>query len=64
MSFQVINAQRMRENPLDPWNISEPDGNVLVAHCTCMAGLGEACSHSAALVFSIDYMVQMRDIHL
>ena len=24
------------------------------AHCTCMAGLGEACSHIAALLFTVE----------
>ena len=39
----------------------EPDGKVLAAHCTCMAGVGEACSHIAALLFSIVAMVQVMD---
>ena len=51
----------MREKPLDSWIIAEPDGKVLAAHCTCMAGLGEACTHIAALLFSIDDIVQVRD---
>ena len=41
--------------------MAEPYGKVLAAHCICMAGLGEACSHIAALLFSIDDMVQVRD---
>ena len=51
----------MREKPLDSWIIADPDGKVLAAHCTCMAGLGEACTHIAALLFSIDAIVQVRD---
>ena len=51
----------MREKPLDSWIIAEPDGKVLAAHCTCMAGLGEACTHIAALLFSIDAIVQVKD---
>lgn len=51
----------MREKSLEPWIIAQSDGKVLAAHCTCMAGLGEACSHIAALLFSIDAVVQLRD---
>ena len=29
-------------------------GWVLTAHCSCMAGLGSACSHVAALLFKIE----------
>ena len=30
------------------------------AHCTCMAGLGEACSHISALLFAAEPNTQMR----
>ena len=33
--------------PLGPTNKSRQSGKILVAHCDCMAGLGEACSHVA-----------------
>ena len=29
-------------------------GTIICAHCTCMAGLGEACSHIAAKLFVLD----------
>ena len=51
----------MCEKPLGSWIIAEPDDKVLAAYCTCMAGLSEACSHIASLLFSIDAMVQVRD---
>jgi uncharacterized Zn finger protein len=38
----------MSEKPLQLWIIAEKDGRTLAAHCTCMAGLGEACTHVAA----------------
>lgn len=38
---------------MKPWIILKSDGGIQSAHCTCMAGLGEACSHVAALVFYI-----------
>ena len=40
--------------PLRPWVAAEKGGTVLCAHCTCMAGLGEACSHIAALLFAAE----------
>ena len=30
-----------------------PDGSIANAHCNCMAGLGEVCSHAAALAFAL-----------
>lgn len=44
----------MNETPLMPWLIVEKDGKILAAHCNCMAGLGETCSHAAAVMFYID----------
>ena len=51
----------MSEKPLQPWVAAERTGRILAAHCTCMAGLGEACSHIAALLFSIETTVKLRD---
>ncbi|XP_041347064.1 uncharacterized protein LOC121366854 [Gigantopelta aegis] len=34
---------------------------VCTAHCDCMAGLGEACTHIATLLFAIDATVKIRD---
>ena len=34
--------------------VVEPNGIVLSAHCTCMEGLGEVCSHIAALLFTME----------
>ena len=33
----------------------------MAAHCNCMAGLGEACSRVASLMFYIDAAVRIRD---
>ena len=33
----------------------------MMAHCTCMAGLGEVCSHAAALMFSVLAAVNIRE---
>jgi hypothetical protein len=46
---KVKHSQRISATPLIPWAILENE-SVLAAHCTCMAGVGEACSHIAALL--------------
>ena len=50
----VKHSQRLSVSSLHPWVAVEPNGIVLCAHCTCMAGLGEACSHVAALLFTME----------
>ena len=45
---------RLSVSSLHPWVAVEPNGIVLCAHCTCMAGLGEACSHVATLLFTME----------
>ena len=52
---------RLREKPLRPWVTTGKDGVVKAAQCTCMVGLGEACSHVAASLFCIDATVRIRD---
>jgi putative phage-type endonuclease len=59
--FQVLHSQRLSEKPLRPWVVAEKSGTVAAAHCNCMAGLGEACTHIAALLFAIDATVRIRD---
>ncbi|XP_060576835.1 uncharacterized protein LOC132734136 [Ruditapes philippinarum] len=61
VTAKVLHSQRMREKPLRPWVIVEKDGKIVAAHCNCMAGLGEACTHVAALLFSIEATVKKRD---
>ncbi len=58
---QVLHSQRLREKHLEPWIISEKEGKILACHCTCMAGLGETCTHVSALLFAIEAMVKLRD---
>lgn len=58
---QVNHSQSFQEKVLLPWIISKPDGEVVAAHCTCMAGLGEACSHIGAVLFYIVAVVQHQD---
>ena len=42
---RVRHSQRLSATPLKPWVAVEDLGTVICAHCNCMAGLGEACSH-------------------
>jgi len=51
----------MNDPPLQPWLITSTDGTILVAHCTCMAGLGESCSHVGALLFWVEAAVKIRN---
>ena len=48
---KVLHSQRIREKQLKCWAITTKDGTVLSAHCNCMAGLGECCSHIASVLF-------------
>ena len=43
----------LNETPTHPWITVQEDGTVLMAHCTCKAGLGEVCSHAAALMYAV-----------
>ena len=51
----------MSEKPLTPWVVCEKSGKVLSAHCDCMAGLGESCSHVASLLWAIEAGCKRRD---
>jgi len=50
----------MNDTALHPWIISKNNGTVLAGHCNCMAGLGESCTHVAALLFAIEASVRIR----
>ena len=51
----------MGEKPLMPWIIVEPSGEVLSAHCDCMVGLGECCSHVTLFLWAVESRVCIRD---
>ncbi|KAL5503664.1 hypothetical protein EMCRGX_G010648 [Ephydatia muelleri] len=34
-------------------------GTVVTAHCTCMAGMGEVCSHIGAVLFKVEAFVRL-----
>ena len=59
LKADVIPSQRISEKKC-PWAcLNKTDGSVKCAHCDCMAGLGEACSHIAALLFKIEAAVKL-----
>ncbi len=60
-SLQVNHSQRLSEKPLTPWVVAEPNGRIVSDHCTCMAGLGECCSHVASLLWACEAGVRIRD---
>lgn len=43
----------MNESFCKAWLIVLSSGAISSAHCTCMAGLGECCSHTAAIAFAL-----------
>ena len=51
---RVRHSQRLSATPLQPWVGVEKVGVVICGHCDCMAGLGEACSHLAAILFALE----------
>ncbi|KAL3861236.1 hypothetical protein ACJMK2_007284 [Sinanodonta woodiana] len=61
VTVKFSHSQRLNAKPLEPWIIASPQGTLLSAHCTCMAGLGESCSHVAALLFYIEEMQKYRE---
>lgn len=50
---------RVTETPHHPWVAATGDGTIIAGHCDCMAGLGETCSHVAALLFKIEAAVRL-----
>ena len=48
------------EASLKVWVAAKDDGNILTAHCTCMAGMGETCSHITAVLFAVEAAIRSR----
>ena len=48
-----MHSQKLNEKPAHTWIIAAADGDIDAAHCTCLAGLGEACSHIGAALFYV-----------
>ena len=50
----VKHSQSLSLMSLKVWVATKENGEVLCGHCTCMAGLGEACSHITAVLFAAE----------
>ncbi|KAJ8038813.1 hypothetical protein HOLleu_16348 [Holothuria leucospilota] len=56
-----MHSQRLQETALHPWVIAQKDGKIISAHCNCMTGLGETCTHVCSLLFYTETKVRIRD---
>lgn len=55
---------RLSEKPLDVWVTCKDEGIVLAAHCTCIAGLGEVCSHVGSILYAVMTIVRSaKEVH-
>ena len=52
---------RVNDSLLQAWVICMENGHVKCCHCTCTAGLGEACSHVAALLFHSEFVEKKKN---
>lgn len=43
----------MNEAPLQVWVFARMNGKIICAHCTCVAGLSETCSHVGAICYAV-----------
>ncbi|XP_016366014.1 uncharacterized protein LOC107706719 [Sinocyclocheilus rhinocerous] len=59
---KVMHSQRLSEAPLKAWVIISSTGEVSSAHCTCMAGVAETCTHVGALLFKVEATVRCREM--
>ena len=60
LKVEVMPSQRLNDNPHMPWVAINLKGtSVEMAHCTCMAGLGESCSHIGALLFKLKAAIRV-----
>ena len=56
---QVKYSQRLSDAPLKVWMAVKVDGEVVCVHCNCMTGLGEVCSHVAAVLYTAEANMQI-----
>ena len=56
----VKHSQSLSLPSLKVWVSVKQSGEVLCAHCTSMAGAGEACSHIASVLFMLELNTQMK----
>ena len=56
---KVRHSYAANKPPLRPWVLINCSGEILVAHCTCMAGLAETSSHVEALLHWVEAAVRI-----
>ena len=56
-----MQSEQLGPAPLSPWVVALVDGSVQAAHCDCVDGLDEACTHIAALLFTVEANVRAID---
>ncbi len=61
LTGNIRHSQSVSASHLKPWIAAEKCGTIICAHCKCMAGLGEACSHIAALLFAVEVHNRLKD---
>ena len=52
--MQINHSQALNASSLKSWVLLKKDGDIVTAHCICMAGLGSVCSHVAAVLFFLE----------
>lgn len=56
----VKHSQSLSLRSLKTWAAIKQSGEVVCAHCTCMTGIGEACSHVTAILFTVEANTNMK----
>ena len=60
VTARVTHSQRISETLVQAWLAVEQVRVVFCAHCTCMAGLGEVCSHIVSIFFTVDANTRLK----
>ncbi|KAG4066124.1 hypothetical protein HA402_010326 [Bradysia odoriphaga] len=55
----VKHSYRVNLKALKCWIVVDKSGIILSGHCDCMAGLGEVCSHIAAVLFLLEHWARL-----
>ena len=58
---KVRHSYAASKAPLRPWVLVRSNGAVLVAHCTCMAGLAETYSRVGAILHGVETALRVRN---
>ena len=58
---KVRHSYAASKSLLKPWVIIRTNGTVEVAHCTCMAGSAETCSHIGAILHRVETAALIRN---